>query len=127
MVDYSFLRLKTSLNEALNVGNPNITDDSFNYYESIHLIPNEMYCQVTNCDSGITFAGDYSAKVLTMCGNEVEEITNQVAIYELNDIRGLNQIAFVAISFGFNFQIRPVCFSSSFIASGDIVSVMKYP
>lgn len=94
MVDYSFLRLKTSLNEALNVGNPNITDDSFNYYESIHLIPNEMYCQITNCDSGITFAGDYKAKILTMCGNEIEEITTQVAIYELNDIRGLNQIAF---------------------------------
>lgn len=94
MVDYSFIRLKDNLSKALNVGNPNVTDNSFNFYESIHLIPNEFYCQITNLDSGITFAGDYRAVVTTKCGVEIEEITNQVAIYEIDDQRGLNQIAF---------------------------------
>lgn len=92
MVDYSFLRLEKSLEKALNIGNPNISD--INYNNQVHLIPNEFYCQITNTNFGITLAGDYIVKLVDKCDNEIDDITEYFAISEFSDIRGLNQIAF---------------------------------
>lgn len=92
MVDYSFLRLEKSLEKALNIGNPRISD--INYNNQVHLIPNEFYCQITNTSFGITLAGDYIVKLVDKCDNEIDDITEYFAISEFSDIRGFNQIAF---------------------------------
>lgn len=91
MIDYSFLRFKNTIEEAIDI-DPKIS--SIHYYRQVHLIPNEFYAQITNFDDGIEFAGDYEAYLVDLCGNEIEEITSKVRIYEFSDIRGINQIRF---------------------------------
>lgn len=92
MVDYSFLRLEKSFEKAKNIGNPRVSTIRNN--NQVHLIPEEYYCQITNTDFGITLAGDYVVKLVDCCDNEIADITSQFAVYEISDIRGLNQIAF---------------------------------
>lgn len=91
MIDYSFLRFKNTIEEAISI-EPKIS--SIHYYGQVHLIPNEFYAQITNFDDGIEFAGDYEAYLVDLCGNEIEEITSKVRLYEFSDIRGINQIRF---------------------------------
>lgn len=88
MIDYSFLRFTNNIEDI----EPNIVD--IRYYGQVHLIPNEFYCQITNVFKGITFAGNYKAYLVDSCGDELEEITDKVRIYEFTDINGVNQIAF---------------------------------
>lgn len=107
MVDYSFLRLEKSLEKALNIGNPNISD--INYNNQVHLIPNEFYCQITNTNFGITLAGDYIVKLVDKCDNEIDDITEYFAISQFSDIRGLNQIAF-EFKIKSDFGLNPILF-----------------
>ena len=66
MIDYSFIRLKPTLNEALDTGNSPLSQ--YIYYNQIHLLPCENYLQITNLDNGIAFDGDYKAELID-CNN----------------------------------------------------------
>lgn len=92
MIDYSFLRLEKDFAKAKDIGNPNVSN--IINTNQIHLKPNEFYCQITNTSYGLTLAGDYEVYLIDECGNEIDDITEQLAVYEFSDIKGINQIAF---------------------------------
>ena len=46
MVDYSFLRLKDNITDALNIGDSPIVTHTF--YSPIQLLPSLTYTQITN-------------------------------------------------------------------------------
>jgi len=103
MIDYSFIRLKPTLNDALNIGDSPLSQ--FIYYNQIHLLPNENYLQISNLDSGISFDGDFKAELIDCEDNLLADITSNFGVYEFIDKNGVNQIAFefaqVGLDFGF--------------------------
>tara|TARA_R100000541_G_scaffold45643_1_gene52618 strand:+ start:2194 stop:3369 length:1176 start_codon:yes stop_codon:yes gene_type:complete len=103
MIDYSFIRLKPTLNEALNTGNSPLSQ--YIYYNQIHLLPSENYLQTTNVKDGIVFNGDYRAELIDCEENILADITQNVGIYEFIDKNGINQISFelakLNVDFGF--------------------------
>lgn len=52
MIDFSFIRLKDNLNDALNVGNSPMA--GVVWYDAIQLLPNEIYTQITSVNGGIS-------------------------------------------------------------------------
>ena len=103
MIDYSFIRLMPTLNEALNAGNSPLSQ--YIYYNQIHLLPCENYLQTTNVKDGIAFNGDYKAELIDCNENVLADITQNVGIYEFIDKNGINQISFelakLNLDFGF--------------------------
>lgn len=92
MIDYSFIRLKPTLNEALAIGNSPTAQEVYNY--QIQLTPCESFLQISNLDSGIAFDGDYRAELIDCEENVFADITSNFTIYEFIDKNGVNQIAF---------------------------------
>ena len=105
-IDYSFLRLKPSFDEAKNVGDPAVSD--FNYHDIIALLPTEKYTQITNLPNGIAFDGDFQVLLIDCNENELSDITAKVGICENTDTNGVNQIAFELANLGLDFGGRPV-------------------
>lgn len=91
MVDYSFIRFETSLEKAMDIGSPRVS--TIHYNDQIHLIPNELYCQISNTSFGIIFSDMFEAYLVDCGDNVIAEITENVAITEFIDKRGINQIA----------------------------------
>lgn len=98
-MDYSFIKLsKIEDNE-----NPKISQ--INYSDCVQLLPSESYLQITNNIDGIAFDTDFSIFVVNCQNDILDDITNNVSIYEFTDIKGIQQIAFelnfLTIDFGF--------------------------
>lgn len=114
-MDYSFLRLKPTLAEALNLEDSPVAQ--LYSYGFLCLNPNERYLQITNSDVDIIFNDDYIVHVADMCGNNLLDITDKVFVYEgTNSETGIKNIAFEIINIGKCFYREPVIlkFTSSF-------------
>lgn len=115
MVDYSFIRLKPTLAEALDLGDANISN-IFNF-GFVQLHPNERYLQITNSDVDIVFNGDYKVEIIDLCQKVLKDITTNVAIFEgTNSETGIKNISFEILSIGQSFYSKPILlkFSSTF-------------
>lgn len=92
MIDYSFIRLETSLEKAKDVQNQRVA--RVVHTSPIQLFPDETYLQVTNLSSGIAFDGDIKVEIINCGGGVLSDITDSFYVYEFVDLNGLNQIAF---------------------------------
>lgn len=92
VIDNSFIRLKESLAEALDVGDPSVS--THDYHNIIQVVPSQKYLQITNTENGIAFNQDYTVKVVNCKGIVIADITPSVYIKEFIDENGLQQIAF---------------------------------
>lgn len=118
MIDYSFIRLKPTLNDALNIGDSPLSQ--FIYYNQIHLLPSENYLQISNLDNGISFDGDYKAELVDCEDNLLADITSRFAIYEFIDKNGINQIAFEFAQVGLDFGFQAVLLKLTHTTGSDI-------
>ena len=117
MIDYSFIRYKSSFTEAKNIGDsPIVTHPN---YECIPLSPNEAYLQITNVDGGIAFGGSYEAHVIDCSGIELLDITDKVFIEEFTDRDGLTQCSIEYINIGQDFYYQDVYFRIQSTISDD--------
>lgn len=105
-MDYSFIRLEDTFIKAKQIKNSPVSSIYNN--QIIQLLPDEQYLQITNTDFGISFDGDYSAYLVDCEGKELANITNNVAIFEFIDNKGINQIAFELYKLPFDFYKQSV-------------------
>lgn len=106
MVDYSFIRLSTTLQKALTLGDSPVS--TIHVSDFIQLLPNEVYLQITNTHNGIAFDGNYQVLVTDCGGNQLADVTSNVAIEQFTDNNGLPQIKFELANLGVDFYKRPV-------------------
>lgn len=114
-MDYSFIRLKPTLAEAMNLDDSPVADLFSRAF--VCLRSDERYLQITNSDVDIVFNGDQIVHIADTCGNNLLDITNKVYIYEgTNSETGIKQIGFEIVNIGKSFYTQPVIlkFTSSF-------------
>lgn len=105
MIDFSFIRYKPTLEQAMNIGDsPTATHLC---YDMIALSPNEAYCQITNVDGGLSFEGDYEAYIIDCNGIELQDITNHVFIEEFSS-NGVTQCKIEYINLGTDYYKKTV-------------------
>lgn len=106
MIDYSFIRFKTSFDEAKDVQNQRVAQ--IVHTSPIQILPCDKIVQITNLSTGIAFDNDYKAELID-CSNEVlADVTSNVGIYEFTDINGVNQIALELAYLNVDFGFEPV-------------------
>lgn len=106
MVDYSFIRLSTTLQKALTLGDSPVS--TIHISDFIQLLPNEVYLQITNTPNGIAFDGNYQVLVTDCNGTQLADITSNVAIEQFTDNNGLPQIKYELANLGVDFYKKPV-------------------
>ncbi len=106
MEDFAFIRLKPTLEEALNSNAPSLA--SIGYFNQIRLSTSESYTQITNTKLGIAFDGNYAVYVCDCNGNELLDITDETTINEFTDNIGTQQISFTIDNIGVDFYEMPV-------------------
>lgn len=89
----SFLRLKRTLNEAINTGSSPTVDYSLASYTQVCLNPFETYLQYSDVAGGVDFDGNYTVHICDCSGIELVGITDKVAILEMI-VNGVTQFAF---------------------------------
>ena len=107
MNDYSFIRLEQTFDKAKNIGDSPIA--TIFYSDSIQLLPDETYVQITNTTLGISFDGNYQVLIVDCEGTELADITNRVAIEQFTDAAGLPQIKYELYKLGVDFYKEEVC------------------
>lgn len=117
-LDYSFIRLKPTFTQAVQLGDPRVSD--FNYHNVIQLLPNESYLQITNLDSGIAFDGDLKVEIINCHEEILSDVTDNVAVIEFIDENGVNQISFEVAYLNVNFYNEPVFFKFSKTTGSDV-------
>lgn len=106
MIDYSFIRLKPNLSDAIFTAHNSYA--SLGYLDQIQLSTEGKYVQISNLDTGIAFNGNYNVFVCDCDGVDLLDITSKVAIYEALDNKGIPQIKFVIENIGFDFYSKPI-------------------
>jgi hypothetical protein len=115
MIDYSFLRLKSSLDEAKNVGDsPTVTHKDFG---SIQLLPSKSYLQITNFSGGISLTSDCEVFVVDCNDTVLADITDNVFISEFVDSSGNNQCKIELINLGIDFYRTDVFIKFDMLSS----------
>ena len=105
MNDFSFIRLEPNFDDAKYTRASSVS--SIFFLNQIILSPSEVYLQTTNVNGGIAFDGNYSVKIIDCLGNELKDITDNVAINE-RTINGVPQIDFEIAYIGKDFYNRKV-------------------
>jgi len=108
MRDFSFIRFKDNLADALRVGNSPIASQI--YYDNIQLLPNEAYTQITSYAGGISLQSDFTAEIVNCKGVKLLDITNNIFNNEVLDEEGNTQIVFEIININKDFYNEPVLF-----------------
>lgn len=115
MEDYSFIRLKPTLAEALDT-NPSARAN-IGYLNQVRLATNETYTQISNTNDGIAFDGNYEVSVCDCNGVLLNIITNKVTIIEFTDNVGIQQIAFTLTNIGVDYYEQPILLKFSHTVS----------
>jgi hypothetical protein len=76
------------------------------YSGFVQMLPNELFLQITNLDSNISFAGNIKAELINECQEVVLDITDSFFYDELTDIKGIKQIAFEFGNIGIDFHLE---------------------
>ena len=115
MIDYSFLRLKDNLSDALNIDDSPVATHYF--YNPIQLLPNKSYLQITNFDGGISLDSDCEVFVIDCQDNVLADITDNVFIEEFTDTNGNNQCKIELINLGVDFYRQTVLIKFDMLSS----------
>ena len=115
MIDYSFLRLKSNLPDALNIDDAPVATHYF--YNPIQLLPNKPYFQITNFEGGISLNNDCEVFVVDCNDNILADITDKVFIEEFTDSNGNNQCKIELINLGVDFYRQTVLIKFDMLSS----------
>lgn len=129
-IDASFL--KFYLNDlAAAVMNDNIPAYGTKYSGFVHMLPNETFCQISNCETDIAFGGNLKAELVDGCGVVLMNLTDRFFYTEVTDRNGIKQIkyAFGLISQDFGQELvylklthtvsEKIWYSAAFIVTYD--------
>lgn len=105
-MDYSFLKLHTSLDNALDLGD--FKTSQFAYATSIQLSPNETYSQITNVSGGIAFDNTYDVEIVNSCDESLKDITNNTFFEQFIDVNGDTQTKIEIVNIGQDFYGKAV-------------------
>jgi hypothetical protein len=105
MNDLAFIRLEPNFNDAKYLRAS--TASKIFYNGQIILCPNQTYLQTTNTKLGIAFDGNYKVTIVDCDDNELQDITDKVAINE-RTINGLPQIDFEIVNIGTDYFAKNV-------------------
>ncbi len=117
-MDYSFLKLYNSIDEALN--DDLFKDKQLSYYIPVQLSPNEAYSQKTNYEGGISFQNNFTIEIVDSCESVLKDITSNVFIEEFTDAVGLNQCKIEIININEDFYGRAVFIRFTNNAGNDV-------
>lgn len=117
-MDYSFLKLYNSIDEALN--DDLFKDRQLSYYIPVQLSPNEAYSQKTNYEGGISFQNNFTIEIVDSCESVLKDITSNVFIEEFTDAVGLNQCKIEIININEDFYGRAVFIRFTNNAGNDV-------
>jgi hypothetical protein len=113
MIDYSFLRLKDSIESARDMRDSPVVTHYF--YNPIQLLPNKSYLQITNYNGGISLDNDCEVFVVDCNDNVLADITDNVFIEEFTDANGNNQCKIEYINLGVDFYRETVLIKFSLL------------
>lgn len=106
MIDYSFLRLKTTLDDALKTGDaPTVTHF---FRSAIQLLPNKTYFQISNLDTGIALGLNHRASVIDCNGNELADTTSNTFVSDFTDGNGVSQTQIELVNLQVDFYRQTV-------------------
>ena len=105
-MDYSFLKLYNSVDDALN--DTEFKDAQISYFLSIQLSPNETYLQITNSPTDLTFSSNFNAYVVDSCDNVLKDISNNVFMEDFVDVNGITQSKIEIVNISQDFFGRAV-------------------
>lgn len=118
MIDYSFIRLSDSLAKSQDLGDsPTVTHYSL---ETIQLLPNRAYLQITNVEGGISLDSDCEVFVIDCSGNVLADITDNVFIEEFTDNNGNNQCSIEYVNLGVDFYRQTVQIKFDMLSSDAV-------
>lgn len=129
MNDYSFIRLKPTMLEAIDTRTVSIAN--IGYFDQVQLSPNEKYTQITNTTLGIAFDGNYAIYVCDCGGIALNDITSFVQISEFTDNKGVQQIAFTIDNIGFDYYKKQVLLKfvhtvSNYVWYSNLITITDY-
>lgn len=118
MIDYSFLKLSSTIAEAQNIGDSPIVT----HYElsSIQLLPNRTYLQITNFNGGISLDNDCEVFVVDCNDNVLADITDNVFIEEFVDSNGNNQCKIEYVNLNVDFYRQTVHIKFDMLSSNAV-------
>lgn len=118
MIDYSFIRLKSSFKEAKSIGDSTATEIPYNNF--VQLSPKESYLQLTNVKGGISFLQDYKVEVVDCSETVLADVTDRVFMNEFSRINGENQISIEYVGLGVDFYTKDVYLKISHTLSNAV-------
>ena len=102
MIDYSFIRLKDNITDALNIGDSPIVTHKF--FSPIQLLPSLTYTQITNFTGGIALQSDVEVFIVDCNDNVLADITDNVFIEDFtNTSTGESQCKIEYVNLGVDF------------------------
>jgi hypothetical protein len=117
-LDYSFLRLKDSLESARDMQDSPVVTHYF--YNPIQLLPNKSYLQITNYQGGISLDNNCEVFVVDCNDNVLADITDNVFIEEFTDGNGNNQCKIEYINLGVDFYRETVLIKFSMLNTNAV-------
>lgn len=115
MVDYSFLRLKESIIDALNTGDSPVSTHI--YQSCIQLLPDRQYLQLTNVNGGVALGSNFECFVVDCQNNILADVTDNIFLEEFIDLQGQTQLAIEIINLGVDFYNTTVLLRFDKLAS----------
>lgn len=70
------------------------------------MLPSELFLQITNLDSDISFAGNIKVELINSCQEVLQDITDSFFYDEFTDIKGIKQIAFEFGNIGIDYHLE---------------------
>ncbi|MGR3218457.1 MAG: hypothetical protein ACUZ8H_01385 [Candidatus Anammoxibacter sp.] len=114
--DFSFLRIRDSLADALDTNSGPAVELSYAGY-AIQLLPGETTVQISNSPTNITLL-NATVHIVDLCDNILETVTENFFITPFVDTNGITQIVFEWINTS-EFQDRNVLLRFTDTASGN--------
>lgn len=115
MVDYSFLRLKESITDALNTGDSPVSTHIYN--SCIQLLPDRQYLQLTNVNGGVALGSNFECFVVDCQNNILADVTDNIFLEEFTDLQGQTQLAIEIINLSVDFYNTTVLLRFDKLAS----------
>lgn len=105
MIDYSFIRFKSTLEEALEIGNSPAANLIYSGF--VQISPSDTICQLTNFSQEISISSS-NTKLLDTCGNVLKDISANFFFKEVQRDEEPRQIGFELIAIGEDFYDKDV-------------------
>lgn len=116
MIDYSFLRLNKSIQEAMNIGDSPVSTHRYVY--QVHLKPSESYQQITNTYFGVSGGDSFVIDLVNPCDKVLENIFIN-SVFDFVDRNGIPQIDFSFLIRG-DYSFNKVLLRFSNPTTGDV-------